>query len=202
MAGSLNALMAVAFGKSKSSAFPLALSVAQGASKYCEGMVGGQLVHVAIFSRTPDDARRAAALLKYSESWKGFQIFVGGRLLRRIWDFTGVLECYLEAVACNDYRAHCHRIIDDPSMTLERSGGGLVISLEPKKRKQKTLAVDQYVFPCSHLLPNCRFTNAHPSALVDQVQAAAVKANCEVCPHFDHLAFTKIGTRLVTVEAD
>ncbi len=201
IADSMDQLMSVAFTKSNSSNYHLAVSVARGAFKYGEGTLGNQPVHVVIFSKTPDDAKRAVSLLNFAHGWKGLQIFLKGRPLRQYWDLLQVLECYITATACNDYKAHCVRILDDPFNPIKQSYGmTLTISLEPKKKKTKTIALDQYSFPCAYLLPKFKFLKSHPSTPNDQVQAAAVENNCDICPYFDHTAFTKIGTRLVTLD--
>ena len=198
---SLTHLLAISFGKSSSPSYPLAVNVAQGATKYAELEIAGKPVHFVAFARTREDAARARTILDYVSGWKTTQIFAGGKLIQDRWSVVQVLNCYLEASACNDRTAHCHRVIDDPYLKGGELGGRglslkIQVSLDPEPLK-KEVRIDRYIFPCSFLQNRFRFQVDHPASPQDQIQAEAVKVGCDWCPYFDPTAYHKVGTRTI-----
>lgn len=194
---SITHLLAVSFAKTSSKNYPLAVNVAQGAAKYDELTIGRILVHLAAFQKNKEDAARALALLGYISGWKTVQIFAGGKIIQNYYRATEVLNCYLEALACTDYRAHCFSIINDPYSEYPNAYGTSVtmtISLEPEPQPEPVF-VDRYIFPCQLLQPYFRFQTDHPASPEDQIQASAVERGCDFCPLFDAHSFGKTGTK-------
>jgi len=62
---SITHLLAVSFAKTSSKNYPLAVNMAQGASKYDEVTIGRLIVHLAAFQKNKEEAARALALLGY-----------------------------------------------------------------------------------------------------------------------------------------
>lgn len=200
LSSSKEQLMAVAFSKSNSPNYPLVVNIAKGAFRYHEETIGNRPYHVAIFSKTPTEARKATIFLNYTEGWKSLQIFVNGRIIRNPWDLLRVLECYLAAVSCNDYKAHCHSIIDDPYKQITDMKNFVLHIFEEKKNTSKMETIDQYIFPCNYLLPRFRFTHTNQASTEDVIQAASVEYLCDICPYFDYKAFHTLGTRIIKKE--
>ena len=111
-----------------------------------------------------------------------------------------MLDCYLEASACDDRSAHCEKVVDDPYDTqLDREAGGITIHLTTgTELPRKRVEIDRYLFPCSLLNDRFRFQTDHPASPRDQIQAGAVKQGCDWCPHFDPDAYRKVGTRVTS----
>lgn len=192
---SLANLLGISFGKSSSPSYPLAVSVAQGAKKYEELALGGNTVHMAIFEKSRDGAARAMSLLQYISDWKSTQIYGGGKLLQNYYRISEVLRCYLAATACDDRRAHCYMVIDDPAFTPPRVTG-FSLTFDPNYETRKLL-VDRYIFPCALLNQHISHKPVeHPSDLVHQIQAAAVSESCDICPFFDSKEYKKVGERV------
>ena len=199
---SIDHLIAVSFPKTTSTVYPLAVNVAQGASYYNEMVIDKKLVHLVAFSRTREDAGRACALIRYASGWKGVQFFTGGKLTQNFWNITRVLECYLEAAACNDWTAHCHLIIDDLySEESKNLGLSMTITLSDKPSFKEAVHIDRYIFPCSFIHGYFRFQKDHPAKPKDQIQAEAVAQNCDFCPYFDPSNYRKIGIKTIYRDA-
>ncbi len=203
LSGSRAGLLAVSFAKSPAEAYPLAVHVAQGAARYAEVEIGKQKVHFVAFAKTPEDAARALALLHYVSGWNTTQVFAAGKLVANAYGVAEVLECYLQASACRDRRAHCHTVLDDP---YDAEGAGdpegftvrLALDASPFSKR---VEIDRYLFPCSFLKPRFRFQTDHPASPQNQIQAAAVKEGCAWCPYFDPAGFRKSGVRVASVPA-
>lgn len=192
---SLANLLGVSFGKSSSPSYPLAVSVAQGAKMYEELKLGSNIVHMAIFEKNRDGAARAMSLLQYISEWKATQIYGGGKLLQNYYRISEVLRCYLAATACDDRRAHCHKVIDDPHYKPPRVTG-FTVSFEPNYETRKVI-VDRYIFPCSLLNQHISHKPIeHPSNPIHQIQAAAVNESCDICPYFNPSEYCKIGEKV------
>ena len=130
----------MSFSKSPSQLYSLAANVAEGADRHAEIEVDGKAVHLVAFARGPDQAARALALIRYVSGWKATQIFVGGRLAQHPHGVTQVLDCYLEASACDDRTAHCEKVVDDPYDTqLDRETGGITMRSEARLRLVSSL---------------------------------------------------------------
>jgi len=67
---SVGRLLVIAFPKSTSKNFQLALAVAAQASAYQVANMGGTDIHVATFLKTHGDASLAHSLLSYVSQWK------------------------------------------------------------------------------------------------------------------------------------
>jgi hypothetical protein len=191
--------MVIAFGKSSSTSYPLAVSVAQGAAKYGEVPLGKQVVHLAAFDRTKEGASRALSIIKYLSGSKTLQIFANGVLEKNSWGVISILECYLKSATCNDFRAHCQKIIENPFAEKEYSHNlSITIRLtEETENKAKPIIVERYLFPCSYLMQRFRFQIGHPSTPKDQIQAGAVENHCDWCPNFSNSNFTKLPTKII-----
>lgn len=201
LSDSFRYLLVLSFAKSSSSSYPLALSVAQGAAKYAETTVGRQLVHLAAFSRDREGAAKALAVMKYLSGVRSLQIFCNGTTTRSAYAVSGVLECYLKACSCADHAAHCCKVIDDPFLNRSATPGlsysiSLNLSTEPGSTP-KARTVQRYLFPCSYVLPRFRYQHGHPSSIQDQIQAAAIDAECQWCPNFQPDRFQKLPTVVV-----
>ena len=191
-------LLCIAFAETNSPSYSLALGIAQHAAHYEEGTIGKKRLHFAGFAKTREDVGRARSLIQYIAGWKSFQIFAGGKLIQNIWQVNEVLECFLEASGCDDWRAHCHKIIDDPFIEKQEERGiSVSLTLVEKPPLKKAIEIDRYVFPCSLLHHRFRFQTDHPSTPQDQIQAAAVATGCDWCPNFKPPEYKKIGTRKV-----
>lgn len=185
-------LLVVTFLKTGSQFYPVAVELARLSSKYDEGTLGGKPFHAAIFGRDPEQARRALDLLRYTETWKGKRIYGRGRGISR-WEAGRVLECYVRASACADYRAHCFRVIDDPNFREEGKRftgntvsipiplGDLFGDSEGEPRPQP----DKFLFPCSYLYGHFRWQDGHPAGPQAQIQAKAVEEAIDICPYFN-----------------
>ncbi len=200
---SVDSLVVVAFPKSSSKNFPLALSIAESASRYGAVELGGKVLHVAVFLKSVADAGRARMLLSYVDKWKGTLVFQGGGVLYGSFAVMEILSCYAQASLCSDMAAHCYTVIDDPFVKIPSSSGfGIRIPLDltPKSPPLKRLVeVDRYLFPCRRLSGYFRFETDHPSSAIDQIQAEAVQRGCVCCPNFSADNFRKIGIRNVEV---
>ncbi len=180
--------------------YPLAVNIAQGAAKYAELEVSRKPVHLAAFAKTRDEANRALALMGYVSGWKTTQVFAGGRLMQKPYAVKQILECYLEASACRDRTAHCHRVIDDPydrQLDPDLDGFTIRLSTAPEPPRQR-VEIDRYLFPCSLLKDRFRFQVDHPASPEDQIQAGAVGSGCDWCPFFDPRDYRRIGTRVAS----
>jgi hypothetical protein len=195
----LDKLLVVAFPKSSSKNFPIALDLAQRASSYAKGYLGSAPMHMAAFSRSEQDTKLAIALLEYAGKWKGTMVLANGVLLRSHYEVSEVLRCFLEASQCTDFRAHCYRVVDDPDFAGSRPVSfALTISLA--RPRTQTVQVKRYTFPCTRLHFYMKLESGHPSSFQDQIQAAAVTRGCALCPNFDAGAFKPCGTVLREVE--
>lgn len=195
---SLTHLLTVSFGKSSSPSYPLAVNVAKGASKYDEIRVGGNIAHLVAFEKNREDAARALFLLHYISDWKTTQIYGGGKLLQTFYRVSNALRCYLEATACDDWRAHCHTVIDDPYYESSFNGSceiRIFVSTEPVEPKPPKM-VGRYIFPCAMLQHDFHHrTKEHPSDPIHQIQAEAISIGCDICPFFNPREYRKVGEK-------
>lgn len=195
---SINALIVVAFPKSSSKNFSFALAIAQGASKYSIAEIGGSKMHFAIFEKKQADAGRASALLSYVAGWKGVMVFSNGKLVSNNYMLSEVISCYLESCSCRDSKAHCQKVIDDPfSDEVADMSMSFSIRLVEEPVVKKAVDVDRYAFPCKLLFNRFQFQKDHPSSPQDQIQAAGVKHNCDICPNFYPDDFKRVGVRTI-----
>ena len=190
---SRNNALAVCFPQSRSASYEAAVNLAQQASMYSEAPVGRAIFHYAVFERTLEQARLARSLVGFLRGQKGAQMFVGGRLHPSANWLGMVLECYINASACNDWRAHCQSVVSEAevfsakrSTVIGFSVRGLdtddigKVNLDEVLNGPKEAA---YLWPCRYM-SGTRLSRAHPSTPVDQLQAAAINRWCEWCPNF------------------
>lgn len=176
----LSAWLAVVFPASRSPILPAAIEIARGAAHFGAVGTGRGMLYVAGFEPSREQAARAVALLQLAGEWKGVQVWAGGRQ-RQVWPAREVLECFITAATCTDWRAHCIVTID---INHRAGSGGVSMSLiagtaaPPAPR-------DMRVFPCKRARAAFRFDPVHPSSYADQAQAAAVETGCDWCPRFD-----------------
>jgi hypothetical protein len=194
---SIGCLLVIAFPKSSSRNYPLAVSVAEAAERYAVIAIGGKPMHVAAFGKTQADAGKALALLEYTHGWKGKLIFSRGRMIQNSYEVSQIVRCFLEACLCRDRKAHCYQIIDEPFSVVQDMRMSISITLVEKPPIKQEIQVDRYAFPCKFLFPWFKFQEGHPSSWQDQIQAAGVRRGCDVCPHFVADDFKKVGTRTV-----
>jgi hypothetical protein len=182
----------------QSKAYPLAVNIARGASKYEELEIDGKLVHFVYFEKSRADAGRAQALVRYISGWKGVQVFAGGRLAQNTWRVVEVLDCYLSACGCTDWKAHCFKVVDDPFIDEpEDQSLSFSVSIDEPAKPKRAVTIDRFIFPCSLLHPRFRFQIDHPSTPEAQIQAAAVRMSYDWCPKFEAGAYEKVGTRTI-----
>lgn len=203
IADSFTHLLAVCFAKTASPTYSLAVNLARGATKYEQISIEGKIHHLAAFAKNKSDAARAITTIDYISKWKGSQIFAEGRIITNIYEIRPTLECFLRASSCNDYRAHCFNIIDDPFTDLCDEQPNRVFTIRfqkeenPIKNIKEKVAFDRYSFPCSFLKNRHHFSfmRDHPASPEDQIQAGAVRAGCSWCPFFNPKNYKKIGVR-------
>lgn len=192
---SITHLVVVSFAKTTSKNYSLAVNLAEGAAKYNLTKIGKTDTHLAAFSGNQEQAARAHTLLKFISGWKNTHIVAGGKMLQNHYSISQVLECYLEAAGCNDHRAHCHTIINDPYSEHPNAWGTsftINVSLNPKPEPEP-IYIDRYTFPCKNLFHFFKFQTDHPSTPEDQIQAGAVKRGCDACPYFNPNDYGKTG---------
>ncbi len=192
---SRSSLLALSFTKSSSQSYRLAVHLAQQAAFYYEEKVGPHTIHSVAFKKDREDAARAVSLLQYVGGWKSTQVFASGKVLQDRFRISQILRCYLEAAACEDWKAHCYTVVDDPFAARHYGDGpSIVISARPLQFSQE---IDEFLFPCSYLNPFFRRkSDKHPSDHVHQIQAAAITIGCDMCPYFSVNEYKKVGKRM------
>lgn len=179
---SMRMLVVVAFPRSPSRSFQMALSIAQTAVEYRYAEIGGTQMHVAGFGKSTTGATKALALIDLVGGWKGRMVFSGGQLLRSVTEITELLECFGRANECRDQKSHCHVVIGDPA----RWRAETILRVSPfGKLHEERPPPKKYVFPCALLFKHYLLDPDHPSSYQDQTQAAAVKRGIHVCPFFN-----------------
>ncbi|MDP2183412.1 MAG: hypothetical protein Q8K99_12690 [Actinomycetota bacterium] len=195
---STECLLVVLFPRSNSKNYPIALNIARGSARFAETDFTGKPMNMAAFASSPDDARRAVALLEYVRQWKGVMVFSGGKLVKNTWQLLQVVDCSLDASSCDDPSAHCDSVIDDPLVVDPQDMGlSVCIRLVAEPPEQHAVEIDRYLFPCKFLQNRFHFQPDHPSSLQNQIQAAAVEMGCNMCPCFDPNRFGRVGSRTV-----
>lgn len=179
---SMRLFVVVAFPRSPSRSFQMALSIARTATEFQAAEIGGLQMHVAGFDKTATGATKALALIDLVKGWKGQMVFSAGRLLRSTTEIVEFLECFSQASACRDPASHCHVVIDDPARWNTES----ILRVSPfGKLHEERPPPKKYVFPCALLFKRYLLDPDHPSSYQDQIQAAAVKRGIHVCPFFN-----------------
>jgi len=204
LVASLNALVAVAFPKSSSPSYRLVVTLAMAATHYQETHIDGKPLHVAVFERTPEDAARALAVLERVEKWRGVQVFARGKIVASSWHVQSTLRCYLDSCACSNPQAYCQEVLDDPASDYERNKHlkinltmHVYLNLPPQPELQVATQIGQFLFPCKQTRYRFRYQFDHPATVKEQIQAAAVEANCDWCPRFDVDDYRQVGIKIV-----
>lgn len=176
--------IAISFPASRAAAYDAAVNVAEQAEAYRVATVGKSRFHLAGFGRTRAQASLALSLCGYIRSLKGVQYYGGGKLLLGWVAVESVLLCYLEATACNDFRAHCYRTLDEDQMYRRPRRPGNYVNIGPGAPVDGEKP--RYLLPCTYLLKNqFGIDPDHPSSPQDQIQAAGIERGCDWCPHFN-----------------
>lgn len=194
---SLDHLVVIVFSQSSSSVYQIAVSIASGSFLYDEIKIGNRTLHCSVFAKTREDAARARALLQHIYGWKGVQIYAGGKLIQNGWSVSEILNCYLEASGCSDWRAHCQEVMDDPTVQPPGFSYTIRLAVGEKPPLKGAISIDRYLFPCAYLRSRFKFQPDHPSKPEDLIEAEAVKAGCDWCPNFNQSNYKKVGTRKV-----
>lgn len=185
-------LVLVLFVKSRSDAFPWALSAARQGKLFEEFDLDSMKVFLAGFVPTFSGAQQAMDLIHYVRGWKGTHFYAQGRMIIGEMEpalyLESVLKCFADSCASRDYRAHCFRLIDNPFEPL--SPYRRFDHIHMYFRHFEAKADDgTCVFPCSHMLQWFEAQPDHPASVRDQIQAEGVAKMCDVCPRFDPDAF-------------
>lgn len=91
----------------------------------------------------------------------------------------------MSALRCNDWRAHCQTVYNEPQMC--GSGNNMVIQVSIQETlkgepPQVEVAPKRYLLPCRHLHFRPERYEGHPSTLHDLFQAEAVAQDYADCP--------------------
>lgn len=174
----------MSFPQSRSGAYSSGVAIARGASLYDEAIIDGKTMHFAAFAADPEALLQAHAMVSTMRGYKGLLIYAGGKIQE--WArMLKVLDCYADASACKDSRAHCVVHVAKSSIT-ERGTGSFDLDITPDFMAEKPKR-DGYLFPCRLLAFNFmfKFQPRHPSSEADQIQAHAVREGCNWCPNFN-----------------
>lgn len=191
LAESLSHPVAMSFQTSTSTSYPLAVAVAQQATRYAEvPLAPKKMVHFAVFSSDVVQAARARAAIGYVGRLKGTKVYAAGRELQFTNSVMDVLDCYLAAQSCTDWRAHCYRAVPWPGHLPIPNNIKSLNSLEYGSAASKRPRVIEYLLPCrlvahraGHGLSRLSFN--HPAGVNAQIQSLAVDIGCSWCPRFD-----------------
>lgn len=192
-------LLTVAFPKSRSKQYPIALAIYERVVKRGTAEIGGTTYHVAAFEKNRQDAALCKALLECTKNLDGVMMFIDGMLVDDDVDVRLMINCYCRSFLVSNPAAHCLKIIDDPKYK-EKRFAGYVISINPVKYNAHQ--VDQYGFPCKQLWQHMNLDPDHPATYQEQMQARAVEYSLHACPKFDPANFHKTGSREVLIADD
>lgn len=190
----------IAFPKSRSANLPLVWAIAQGAEAFGMWDVPGRPMYVAGFARTPKSAARAAVLLEMAAGWVGSMCFTNGLKTPDVYRVIEVLKCFQQSSMCDDRRAHCNVIINDPSAPRMPTWGRDVAYGKLKfSRELDGDMVERFIVPCKLIAETIDFQAGHPASVQAQIQAAGVERGCSICPNFDPDGYQGIGTYVRTL---
>lgn len=166
------ALVTVAFARSNSIQYPMAVHLARQAASYSrldDENDSKKEIHLAIFAKTKEQAAHAAALIRVIANWKTTQIHTSSKIDANPMQVSHVLECYFQSLALQDHRAHCYWF--DRDSVRDEEPGELVPCAQLRGYIETGLrarAEDQSVkIPMS-----------------ERIHAVAIQRNCDWCPHF------------------
>ncbi len=173
----------VAFPRNRSPSYAIAQHLVSQASGHQDVSVGKTVMQVGGFGRIAPQAEAAISLLDYLDEIKGVQVYAGGRLRPDHEAVAVVLRCFLNSETAADRAAYCHQVIDDP-FPVRADLDIFRFSLDGSKR---------FLFPCSFLRrQGFELDMDHPATPAAQIQAGAVRAGCDWCPHFNQNDFKEI----------
>lgn len=171
------ALIVLVFPNSRSPNRQAAVNLAEQAERYTALDIDGACWHLAQFARTPAQVDLALALINMVKGWKGTQAFVSGRACHDIWRLEQVLGCLQQATRCHNPSAHCQTVITDYNVPPPRFSGFFGgQSVQPVRWLHPCRLIAQYGAN--------RVDPAIQASATDQLQAQAVRYECEWCPNF------------------
>jgi hypothetical protein len=179
-------LLIAVFLRSRSEALQWALEIAERGQLFAERDLESMHVYVAGFS--PEQTEDALQLIHYTRGWKGTHFYAKGRMIigemEQAYHLESVIKCFVESRWADDYRAHCHRLIDSPYFPVAPQR--VYEHIHPAFRHVTPLSErGLYVFPCAYMLDWFQAQRDHPSTIVHQIQADGVAKLCDVCPRFN-----------------
>lgn len=185
-ATSFDYLLLAVFLHSRSDALKWALEIAERAPLFASRNLESLRVYVAGFDQ--EEAEQALQLIHYIRGWKGTHFYVRGRMvigeMEQAYHLESVIRCFVESQSAQDWRAHCHRLIDSPYFPVAPKR--IYDDIHPMFRHVKPLSERGiYLFPCAHMLNWFEAQRDHPASIRDQIQAAGVAKGCDVCPRFN-----------------
>jgi hypothetical protein len=192
---SLNGIcLVVAFPKSRSGNYAASVHFAKQANLYEEREIAGKLYHFSAFGKKRDQAAIALSVTNLLLKIKGTSFYAGGKLIATPYRIQSVLTCYLESCGTTDYRAHCHKVTNDPFQSQSQQEERFNVSIMDFLRGPIQVPAVQCIFPCRFLASysGAGMSSQHPSSQVDQIQAAGVRHGCDWCPNFQPTDFKKL----------
>jgi hypothetical protein len=180
------------FPKNRSPSYPAMVMLAKQATSYGETEIDGTLYHFSGFDMSSGQVQIALSMLQYLSGIKGMQVYAKGKLCSDTNKVYQVLNCSLEASACDDSRAHCHVVKRQDEIfqgePVKTQGFGISMSISELfgDAKSQEAAPPLYIFPCRFLLLyGFKIQRHHPSTEQNQIQAGAIQRGCDYCPHFN-----------------
>jgi hypothetical protein len=163
-----------------------ALAMIPHVDRYETGQWRGKVYHSLGFVSIREQAPRVVLACRAVGGLAGVKIFIRGQELGSpYYLFASTVECFVASLRCDDYRAHCHRVI-------EIKAGKRIDELGFEHAITRP-----YVFPCNVIMRSGethKLALNHPASLRDQAQALAVSAGCDWCPRFDPDAFRPLSS--------
>lgn len=191
--------LVVMFPRSRAASYMSAVEAARLASLYRETVTDGKVVnHVCAFAKSQQQMSLALMVMNWVGDLKGVQVYASGRILSEPRSVAPVLDCYLTALTCTNWRAHCNVIVADPFRRDEFTGVSLTINSFGEIGGMDDTPDVSYLHPC-RLVHDRRWSRHalspdHPASPADQIQAHAASIHCEWCPNFHPEDFRKLGT--------
>lgn len=187
IAVSQNALIVVVFANSKSQNLSAALHIAAQAQRHDVLEIDTATFNLVAFSRDANHASLAITLLNLVSGWKGTHVFVGGRSSHDVSKIIRVLDCYQMALRCNDHTAHCHVTFADHSNQQHYQQEGFFSSIFGNTRGHRIPQETRTMHPCRYVAQHhdAKLDKHHTATMEDQLQAHAIRHECEWCPYLD-----------------
>lgn len=187
---SVDARFVIAFPKSKSQNFQAALSLAKLADTFEEIKDGKSIYYLSSFEINLRNVSLIKAIMDLALFWKGVHIFLNGQPVNRTRLLSEMLGCFRDSFRATDKKAYCFQVVEDVGEP--QNTGPLVFELNlfksedefiPRAEKKETT---KWIHPCKLLANSHRYLSKdHPASLQSQLQAQAVKFNCDICPNFN-----------------